>query len=439
MPGDRELIAVIEDDEVMGGTLTHRLELEGYQPLWWRTGQEALEALRGSPPDLIVSDIVLPDMSGEEVFLQALPWLGGKPFLFVTGFGQFEQAVRLTKAGAVDYITKPYDLSDLLERIARLIASQPKSTGVLGTSPAMRQVEMLLRRVANIESSLLLMGESGVGKEVAANFVHEISNRAQEPLIAVNCAAIPNELIESELFGYERGAFTGAQARHQGYVERARKGILFLDEVGELPFAVQAKMLRLIQERAFTRVGGEVPIKTNARIVCATNADLERAVSEGRFRSDLYYRINVIAVCIPALRDRPDDIMPLALRFLREFATAFGRDVHGFTPAAEEMLLEDAWRGNVRELRNRVERAVALSDAPWIGVEALFPSLGAELPGDVVHYRTLAEVRWRAERDHIRAVLASAGQRVEDAAKLLGISRSTLFDKMRRLEVRSDL
>jgi DNA-binding NtrC family response regulator len=248
-PHEREVIGVIEDDPVMGATLAHRLELEGYRPLWWHTGREALEGLCSVRPDLVVCDIRLPDMNGEDVFLRVLPQLGGKPFLFVTAFGQIEQAVRLTKAGAVDYIAKPYALPDLLERIARLIALQPRVTGVLGVSEAMRQVEMLLRRVANIDSSLLFTGESGVGKEVAAQFGHQISPRAQDPFIAVNCAAIPDALIESELFGHERGAFTGAQSRHRGYVERARNGILFLDEIGELPLPMQPKLLRLMQER----------------------------------------------------------------------------------------------------------------------------------------------------------------------------------------------
>ena len=437
-PHEGELIGVIEDDPVMGGTLAHRLELEGYRPLWWRTGQEALEGLCTARPDLVVCDIRLPDMSGEDVFLRVLPRLGGKPFLFVTAFGQIEQAVRLTKAGAVDYIAKPYALPDLLERIARLIALQPRPTGALGASEAMRQVEMLLRRVANIDSSLLFTGESGVGKEVAAQFVHQISTHAQYPFIAVNCAAIPSELIESELFGHEKGAFTGAQARHHGYVERARNGILFLDEISELPIPMQAKLLRLMQERAFTRVGGEAAITTSARISCATNTDLERAVAEGRFRRDLYYRINVISVAIPPLRDRPDDILPLAHMFMREFSEVFARDVHSFTPAAEQALLEHRWGGNVRELRNRVERAVALSHAPGIGVEALFPLEAAEPIGAGNPFRTLAEVRYHAERRHIRSVLASAGGRVEEAAKLLGVSRSTLFEKMRKLDIRSD-
>src|SRR3984893_11146412 len=438
-PHKRVVIGVIEDDPVMGGTLVHRLELEGYRPLWWRAGQEALEGLCAARPDLVVCDIRLPDMNGEDVFLRVLPQFGGRPFLFVTAFGQIEQAVRLTKAGAVDYIAKPYALPDLLERIARLIALQPRVTGVLGVSEAMRQVEMLLRRVANIDSSLLFTGESGVGKEVAAQFGHQISPRAQDPFIAVNCAAIPNALIERELFGHERGAFTGAQSRHRGYVERARNGILFLDEIGELPLPMQPKLLRLMQERAFTRVGGEAAIRTSARIWCATNADFERAVAEGRFRRDLYYRINVISVAIPPLRDRPDDILPLAHMFMREFSELFARDVHGFVPAAEQALLRHLWPGNVRELRNRVERAVALSHAEWIGVEALFPSEAAQ-PFEAGNLcPTLAEIRCRAERHHIRAVLASAEGRVEEAARLLGVSRSTLFEKMRKFDIRSDI
>jgi DNA-binding NtrC family response regulator len=440
-PNDRRLVGVIEDDPTQGGTLTHRLELEGYRTVWWHTGQEALEGLSTAQPDLVVCDIRLPDMNGEEIFLRVLPRLDGKPFLFVTAFGEVDQAVRLMKAGAVDYITKPYALTDLLDRIARLIALQPKATGALGASQAMRQVEMLLTRVANIDSSLLFTGESGVGKEVAAHFVYQISTRAKDPFIAVNCAAIPSELIESQLFGHEKGAFTGAQTRHHGYVERAGNGILFLDEVGELPLPMQAKLLRLIQERAFSRVGGEAVLKTSARLICATKADLEHAVAEGRFRDDLYYRINVISVAIPPLRDRPDDILPLAHQFMREFSQSFAREIHGFTPAAEQTLLEYPWHGNVRELRNRIERAVALSNAQWIGADALF-SLREVEPVVTEHPSltlTLDEVRRRAERHHIRAMLTRAGGRVEEAAKLLGVSRSTLFEKIRKLDVRVDL
>ena len=438
MPRDRVLIGVIEDDPVIGGTLVHRLELEGYAAHWWQTGQEALEGLRTARPDLVVCDIRLPDMSGEDVFLRVLPVLAGTPFLFVTAYGQIEQAVRLTKAGAVDYIAKPYAIADLLERIPRLIRLRPAAAGALGVSDQMRRIETLLRRVADVDSSLLFVGESGVGKEVAARFVHSISARAPAPFIAVNCAAIPNELMESELFGHEKGAFTGAHARHHGYVERARDGILFLDEVGELALSLQAKLLRLLQERAFTRLGGEGAIKAPARIVCATNGDLERAVADGRFRRDLYYRIDVVRVTVPPLRDRVDDILPLSHLFLREFSEAFAREVHGLTPAAEQLLLAHHWPGNVRELRNRVERAVALADAPWIGPEALFPPEFAEPVPLEELLPPLAEVRARAERHHIRAALARVNGRIDEAAKLLGVSRSTLFEKMRKLAVNAD-
>ena len=432
---ERGGIGVIEADETVGESLVQRLELEGYSPLWWQTGRGALDQLPKARPDLVICDIRLPDMNGKDLFLRALPQLGGKPFLFVTAHAQVEDAVFLMKAGAVDYIVKPYVLPDLLGRIARLIKLQPRTAGDLGTSEAMRQVEMLLRRVADIDSSLLIIGESGAGKEVAAKFVHQVSARADEPFVAVNCGAIPNDLIESQLFGHERGAFTSAQARHHGYVERARNGILFLDEVGELPMLMQVKLLRLIQERTFTRVGGETAIKTGARIICATNTNLEAAVAAGRFRQDLYYRINVIPVVIPPLRDRSDDILPLAHGFLRDFAKEFRRDVKGFTAEAEQALVNQPWPGNVRQLRNCIERAVALSQAPRIGVDALFQAEAGD--ADEAPLATLAEVRDRAERQHIRAVLADAENRIDEAAKRLGISRSTLFDKMRKLDIRS--
>jgi DNA-binding NtrC family response regulator len=431
-------IGLIEDDPVMGGTLVHRLDLEGYAAHWWQTGQEALEGLRTARPHLVICDIRLPDMSGEDVFLRVLPLLAGTPFLFVTAFGQIEQAVRLTKAGAVDYIAKPFAIAELLERIPRLIRQQPGAVGALGASEQIRRVETLLRRVADVDSSLLFVGESGVGKEVAARFVHGISSRAQSPFIAVNCAAIPNELMESELLGHEKGAFTGAHARHLGYAERARDGVLFLDEVGELALPLQAKLLRLVEERVFTRLGGEALIKAPARIICATNSNLERAVAEGRFRRDLFYRIDVVRVIVPPLRERVDDIPPLAHGFLRDFSEAFAREVHGFTQPAEQSLLRHRWPGNVRELRNRVERALALSDSGWITPEALFPSEFAERVGLEELLPSLAEVRARAERHHIRAALARVNGRIDEAAKLLGVSRSTLFEKMRKLAVNED-
>lgn len=426
-------IGIVEDDAIIGGTLAHRLEIEGYRPILWESGEAALEAIAVERPCAIVCDIRLPGLSGEELFLRSLPLIGRTPFVFVTAYGDIDQAVRLTKAGAVDYITKPYVLGELLARLERLVANSGPETagGALGHAPAMRRIELLLARVADIDSIVLLTGESGVGKEVAARHLHGISARAQAPFFAVNCAAIPSELIESELFGHEKGAFTGAAQRHAGYVERARDGVLFLDEVGELPLAVQAKLLRLIQDRSYMRVGGEDALHCKARFVFATNVDLAKAVEAGRFRRDLFYRINVIDVAIPPLRERREDILPLARLFLGEFSEAFARPLQGIDPGAETMLLNHAWPGNVRELRNRIERATALAEGPLLTMADLFPGEAAT----PANPPTLAEVREAAERRHIREVLASTHGDAVRAAAILGISRSTFFEKIRRLGI----
>jgi DNA-binding NtrC family response regulator len=251
--------------------------------------------------------------------------------------------------------------------------------------------------------------------------------------MAVNCAAIPGELMESELFGHERGAFTGALTRHEGYAERAKGGILFLDEIGDLPAPLQAKLLRLLHDRTFHRLGGTMPIICQARVICSTNRDLEALTAAGAFREDLFYRINVIPVTIPPLRTRPDDILPLLRGYVRHFSESFGRSVRGPTSPAEEAALAHAWPGNVRELRNRVERAVALADQRWLGPMNLFPDLGLEEGRQHRPLSTLAEARDAAERRQIERALEQTNGRVAKAAELLGVSRTTLWEKMRRI------
>ncbi len=434
-------IAVVEDDPIMGESLIQRLNLEGYDTVWWQTGRAALEGLRRERPDLVVCDIRLSDMDGEDVFREVLPDLSTSPVLFITAYGSIDQAVRLIRAGADDYLTKPFQMDEFLGRVDHLLQRRPnpdtETASVLGQSEPMRRIEALLRRVADIDSTLLLTGESGVGKEVAARFVHQISKRASSPFIAVNCAAIPSDLLESELFGHEKGAFTGAHSRHEGYAERARDGILFLDEISELTPSVQAKLLRLVQDRTFLRLGGERPVPFNARLICATNANLAARIAEGRFRRDLYYRINVIPVEIPPLRSRAADIVPLLRHYVGYFATTFGSDVRGVTTHAEAAVAVHDWHGNVRELRNRAERAVALATGHWIGPADLFPDLG---PQDLVpdELASLASVVDAAQRRHILAVLERTGGQVKKAAELLGISRTTLWEKMRRLGLQSD-
>jgi DNA-binding NtrC family response regulator len=429
-------VAVIEDDPVMGASLVQRLELEGYRPVWWQTGGDALAALKRQRPDLLICDIRLPDMTGEDIFRQALAELGTSPVLFITAYGDIEQAVRLVRGGADDYLTKPFDIDDLLERIERLLGAQRAARSAysaLGLSEPMRRIEALLRRVADVDSSVLFTGESGVGKEVAARFLHQVSARASSPFMAVNCAAIPGELMESELFGHERGAFTGALTRHEGYAERAKGGILFLDEIGDLPAPLQGKLLRLLHDRIFHRLGGNTPIICQARVICSTNRDLAALTAAGAFREDLFYRINVIPVTMPPLRARPDDILPLLRSYLRHFSEAFERSVRGLTGPAEEAALCHAWPGNVRELRNRVERAVALADQAWLGPADLFPEFGRGDAGRGGPVTTLAEARGAAERRQIERALEHTDGRVAKAAELLGVSRTTLWEKMRRV------
>ena len=432
-------IGVIEDDPVMGGSLIQRLELEGYAPIWWQTASDALVSIGKVRPDLLICDVRLPDLDGEEVFRRALPDLGDAPVLFITAYADVEQAVRLVRGGADDYLTKPFDIEDLLDRIGGLLdARRPRAevSHALGMSAVMLRIEALLRRVGDIDSTVLFTGESGAGKEVAARFLHRISSRAAAPFMAVNCAAIPGELMESELFGHERGAFTGAQVQHKGYAERAGGGVLFLDEVGDLAPALQVKLLRLLHDRVFFRLGGDRPITCSARIVCATNRDLGEMVEQGSFRKDLFYRINVIPITIPPLRERSEDILPLAAGYVRHFNDSFGRSIRGLSEAGKAALLAHHWPGNVRELRNRTERAVALTDQAWLGPADLFPDTVGQT-GDRRSARrplgTLAEARADAERRQIERVLECTGGQLARTAAMLGISRTTLWEKMRKL------
>lgn len=425
------LVGLIEDDPVMGGSLAQSLKLVGYGVDWRRDGRAAIARMSMHRPGAVICDIRLPDLSGEEVFNVLRPQLPGIPFIFITAYGQIDQAVRLVKAGAADYLAKPFEVSQLLDKLATLLFDDTPS-GQLGSSAAMQRIEATLRRVADLDSTLLIGGETGVGKEVAARLVHAVSRRAASPFVAVNCAAIPDTLIESELFGHDKGAFTGADRQHEGYLERARDGIIFLDEIGDLPLRTQTRLLRVLQEKAFTRLGSVRPIPLRARVICATHVALPSAVEAGRFRRDLYYRIAVIPIEIPPLRERRQDILPLMRLFITEFAEAFGRSIQGVTRGAEFCALEHAWPGNVRELRNRIERAVALTDNPWLSQDLLFPET-AEPRQMEANLASLSSAIARAERHHIERALGESNGNVEAAAKLLNISRSTLFEKLRKL------
>lgn len=430
------LITVVEDDPIMGESLVQSLSLEGCAVNWCATGSEALASLARQQPDLVVCDIRLPDTDGERLFRQVQKVGGPPPFLFVTAYGEIDQAVSLMRAGANDYVTKPFDMAKFLDRVRSLVGRRPLfgDPPILGISPEITRVEELIRRIAQLRSSVLITGETGSGKEVCARLLHRLSPRPNAPFMAVNCAAIPHDLLESEIFGHEAGAFTGAVRRHLGYAERARDGILFLDEIGALPFALQAKLLRLIEDRAFHRLGGAGPVTFKARIVCATNADLEAMTRAGTFRDDLYYRINVVRIDVPPLRHRIRDIPWLLDRFFLEFAPAGTSALRGISSLAEEAALAHAWPGNVRELRNRMERAVALALGDCIMPADLFPEQARSTPehGDLA---SLADVRQEAERRQIARALERSDGQIGAAARLLGISRTTLWEKMKRLRL----
>ncbi|BBK36155.1 sigma-54-dependent Fis family transcriptional regulator [Allostella sp. ATCC 35155] len=428
----RPMILVVEDDPVLGPALAQRLRLEGFEPQLATTGAAALAAVARRRPAAIISDIRLPDMSGETVHRRMLAEAAAAPIFFMTAFADVAQAVRLVKAGARDYLTKPVDVDALVAEVAAVAVEPPPPVEDfgLGRSEAMRAVEAMLRKAARADLPVLLTGETGVGKEVAANFLHNLA-AADRPFVAVNCAAIPPDLMESTLFGHERGAFTGAGGRQAGLAAEAGDGTLFLDEIAELPDPLQAKLLRLVEERRFRPVGAARETEFHARLVFATHADLRRRVEEGRFREDLFYRIAVIEIAIPPLRGRGEDLAHLARRLLAAVDARLGLGPHRLTDAAIAALSTHAWPGNVRELRNRIERAAALAEAAELGPDDLFPDRTA--PAAATGPADLRSAVDDASRARIADALRQAGGNRSEAARLLGISRTTLWKRMQDL------
>jgi len=435
-------LCLIEDDAIMGESLHQRLLLEGFECDWHRTGGAALESLGRVPYAAVVSDVRLPDVSGEALFRSALERdEHAPPFVFITAYGSIDRAVELIKLGAADYVTKPFDVEQMVGKLRVLAAvpqeetEEPRRTE-LGISATARRVEELLPRISQHADTVLITGESGVGKERVAQILHRLGDASgSAPFIAVNCAAVSESLLEAELFGHERGAFTGAIRSRRGVFEQAEGGTLFLDEVGEMTPGMQAKLLRAIQEREIVRVGGEKRIPVRLRLVCATNRNLQELVDENRFRRDLYYRINVIHLRLPALRERRDDILWFARTFLAERSrtTGFARRL---SVAAESALLSHAWPGNVRELRHAVDRACILSTRPVIEPGDLFEapavdSASVSIEGDA----TLSDYLERCERYFILETLDRHGWQIGATAKVLGISRKSLWERMRRLAI----
>ncbi|HEX8012804.1 MAG TPA: sigma-54 dependent transcriptional regulator [Casimicrobiaceae bacterium] len=434
-------ICLVEDDAIMGESLHDRFALEGFDCEWFRDAQSALDHLGKNRFHAVVSDIRLPDFSGEELFerLSArevyLP-----PWIFITGYGTIDRAIALLKLGAADYVTKPFDLDQLIGKLRLYVP--PSLAGdrapTLGLSPGMRRIEAMLPRLLGQTTTILITGPSGVGKEVVARQVHALDpRRAGASFVAVNCGGIPESLLEAELFGYERGAFTGAVKQKRGLIEQAKGGTLFLDEIGDMPLAMQVKLLRVLQDRAVTRVGGVEVIPIDFRLICATHRDLRKLVEQDAFREDLFYRINVVHLRVPPLRDRSEDVIWYAQRFLREFAQHTGGKPKTLTRAAEKALLAHLWPGNVRELRHCIERAYVLTPGDQLDPQVLFDDETA--PGktgpEAQAPNSLGEYLEACEREYLVKELARHEWQMGTTAQAIGISRKNLWERLRRLQV----
>jgi DNA-binding NtrC family response regulator len=437
-------ICLIEDDPIMGESLCDRFALEGFVVDWHRTGEAAVPAFAHHEYAVAIGDIRLPDLSGAELFRRlrserrSLP-----PFIFITGFGAIEQAVELLKLGAADYITKPFDLDMLMDKVHGLATGGAAGGGgiiaTLGISAAMRRIADMLPRLAQHAGILLVTGESGVGKEHVAMALHELGCGGRDkPFIAVNCGAFSETLLESELFGHEKGAFTGAVRARKGVFEQAHGGTLFLDEVGEMPPAMQVKLLRAIQHRSIVRVGGEAPVAVDLRLILATHRDLKQMVEQGTFREDLYYRVHVINVRVPPLRERREDILWFAERFLEACAQRMDGAPRRLHPAARQALLDYAWPGNVRELMHCIERACILAPGEVLEADAFFETETPPPPADPTQESLSRHLDW-CERAYIRSMLDLEQGQIARTATRLGISRKNLWEKMKKLDIAGEL
>ena len=438
-------ILVIDDEKNIRTGLQTALEMDGYEVVLAADGAEGLDIALHSDIDLVITDLRMPGVSGEEVLRRVTTETPGIPVIVLTGHGTVENAVEAMRSGAYDFLTKPLNLDRLSLLVKRALQSRElilqhrelereiegnKSfEHIIGKSPAMLKVFDVVKRVAPTKASVLITGESGVGKELIANALHNLSPRKENPFIKVHCAALAESLLESELFGHEKGSFTGAVARKRGRFELAHSGTIFLDEIGEIDQSVQIKILRVLQDKKFERVGGEETLEVDVRVITATNRDLEKEIAEGRFREDLFYRLNVVSINVPPLRERKDDIPLMITAFIREFAEENGKKIDGVDPKARSALYAYDWPGNIRQLRNCIESAVVMTSGTVITLDDLPPSIrtGDEVPS--IHIPvgvTMAE----AEKEVILQTLTSQNGNKTKTAEVLGIGRKTLHRKL---------
>jgi DNA-binding NtrC family response regulator len=450
-------ILVAEDEPTLREGIATAFEDRGWQVTQVADGDEAASKLEDEIFDLVITDYKMPGKSGIEILKRCKMLNESTLALVMTAYGTVETAIEALKAGAFDYVLKPFDLEELELKVERALEHRrmlsrlqvydrevliPRFEGIVGESPQMKEVLHTIQKVARSNATVLILGETGVGKELVAEALHRNSSRADRPFVKMNCAALHESLLESELFGHERGAFTGADRQRNGRFELANEGTLFLDEIGNMTASTQAKVLRILQEREFERLGGNRTIKVDVRLVAATNQNLEEGIAAGRFREDLYYRLNVVGVTIPPLRERREDIVPLACHFIDNFAAELKNTVRGLTPDAIRALQRHTWPGNIRELENTIERAVLMCESNSISAEDLnlftghrdqsgkVASLNLRLPPTGIELDEL-------EKQAILEALRINNWVQKDAAKFLGISSRVMNYKVAKYEIKN--
>ena len=447
-------VLVVDDEAGMCHILGKLLTEQGYTVFTAQSGEEALDSAETKHPDVAFLDVRMPGMDGLQLLEELKRQDPDIVVIMMTAFGTVETAVQAIKAGAYEYVTKPFDndkilviaanalerrrLIDRTRRLTEEIQERQGFEGLIGRSPNMQDLYELIGRVAKTDSTVLITGESGTGKEVVAHAIHAQSSRSEKRFVAVNCGALPRDLIESELFGHEKGSFSGAHQRRIGLVESADGSTLFLDEIADLPVDLQVKVLRIIEQKEIRRVGSVTNMKVDVRLLSASNRDLETEVQAGRFREDLYYRLSVVPIQLPALRERKDDIPLLVQHFIRMFNKRMGRRVLGVTPSALRVLQDYSWPGNVRELENTIERAMVLRDEGEICEEDLPPKLRRQAPGPTrgdyidASELTFQQAREAFERSYLEAVLKANNNNVTRSAMLAGLSRRHLQELIKK-------
>jgi len=454
---DKIRIMVIDDEPLMRVTIRDALIAEGYKVVTAETGRKGLDLFRNNQTDILITDLKLPDMDGIQILKEVKTRNPEAQVIVITAYGSVDSAVTAMKEGASDYLTKPFSMDELLliaKRLVRIKQLEEENLllrkkveerygleGLVGKSPQMLKIYDLIETVSQTDTTVLINGESGTGKELVANAIHLRSLRKNGPFIKVNCAALPETLLESELFGHEKGAFTGAIKQRKGRFEMADGGTLFLDEIGDISPVVQVKLLRVLQEKKFERVGGNETLSVDVRLICATQKDLKEEIRKGTFREDLYYRLNVVPVNLPPLRERREDILLLADHFMDKFSKKMGKEIAGLSEDAKTLLLRYPFPGNIRELENMLERAIALIKGKIIQAEDLpdevcgQPSSIQDVCKRIGGAKPLASATKLFEKEYIQNVLEKTRGKKGQAADTLGISRKTLWEKIKELEI----